>query len=188
VARVADELGPIEILVSNAGGPPAGLAVDFGPDDYRRAVELNLLSTVTMVYEVLPGMRSRGWGRIIAVTSVAAKQPIANLILSNTARAGVLGFVKTLSEQVAGDGITVNSVCPGYTRTERVEELAASFAAAGKGTVEDFYRGIEAQIPAGRLATPEEFAAAVAFLASEGASYVTGVALAIDGGYSKGLL
>jgi 3-oxoacyl-[acyl-carrier protein] reductase len=187
VARVAEEFGGVDILVTNAGGPPAGLAADFGPNDYRAAVELNLLSTITLVYEVLPFMKKKGWGRIVAVTSVAARQPVENLILSNTARAGVLGFLKTLSAQVARDGITVNSVCPGYTKTERIEELAAAFVAAGRGTVEDFYGTIEAQVPLGRMGTPAEFASVVAFLASAAASYVTGVALPIDGGYVRGL-
>ncbi len=187
VARVREELGGIEILVTNAGGPPAGLAADFGPDDYRKGVELNLMSTITLVYEVLPFMKEKKWGRIVAVTSVAARQPIENLILSNTARAGVLGFLKTLSAQVARDGITVNSVCPGYTKTERIEELAQAFVAAGRGTAEDFYGNIETQVPAGRMGTPAEFANVVAFLASAAASYVTGVALPIDGGYVRGL-
>ena len=187
VARVGEEFGGVDILVTNAGGPPAGLAADFGPNDYRAAVELNLLSTITLVYEVLPFMKKKGWGRIVAVTSVAARQPVENLILSNTARAGVLGFLKTLSAQVARDGITVNSVCPGYTKTERIEELAAAFVVAGRGTVEDFYGTVEAQVPLGRMGTPAEFASVVAFLASAAASYVTGVALPIDGGYVRGL-
>ncbi len=187
VERVADELGDIDILITNAGGPPAGMAADFTPDDYRNAVELNLMSTITMVSAVLPAMRSKDWGRIIAVTSIAARQPIPNLILSNTARAGVLGYLKSLSAQVGQHGITVNAVCPGYTRTERVEELARSFTASGKGSEEEFYAAIEGDIPLARMGTPEEFASVVAFLASQGAGYITGVALPIDGGYSKGL-
>ena len=163
------------------------MADDFGLDDYRDAVELNLLSTINLCYEVIPLMKKQAWGRIINLTSVAAKQPIDSLILSNTARAGVLGFSKSLSNQVAAHGITVNSICPGYTKTERVEELAQSFAESGKGSVEDFYKNIQKNIPAGRLGTPEEVAHAVAFLASEGAGYITGLALQVDGGYIKGL-
>jgi 3-oxoacyl-[acyl-carrier protein] reductase len=187
VAAVVSSLGSIDILVCNAGGPPAGFVDDFTPDDYRNAVELNLLSTISLCYEAIPHMKKNRWGRIVCITSVSAKQPIPNLILSNTARAGVLGFAKSLSEQVAPFEITVNSVCPGYTKTERVEDLARSFADSGKGTEEDFFRTIEASIPMKRLGTTEEFAHTVAFLASEGAGYITGVALQIDGGYIKGL-
>ena len=187
VEQTVEELGTIEILVSNAGGPPSGMADDFALDDYQDALELNLLSTVNLCYEVIPFMKKQKWGRIINLTSVAAKQPIDSLILSNTARAGVLGFSKSLSNQVASYGITVNSICPGYTKTERVEELAKSFEESGKGTVKDFYKNIQINIPAGRLGTPEEIAQAVAFLASDGAGYITGVALQVDGGYTKGL-
>ncbi len=187
VEQTVKELGTIEILVSNAGGPPSGMADEFTLDDYRDALELNLLSTVNLCYEVIPFMKKQKWGRIINMVSVAAKQPINSLILSNTARAGVLGFSKSLSNQVASYGITVNSICPGYTKTERVEELARSFEESGKGAVKDFYKNIQKNIPAGRLGTPEEIAQAVAFLASEQASYITGVALQVDGGYTKGL-
>jgi 3-oxoacyl-[acyl-carrier protein] reductase len=187
VADIVTSLGSLDILVCNAGGPPAGFVDDFTPDDYRKAVELNLMSTISLCYEAVPHMKKNRWGRIVCIASVSAKQPIANLILSNTARAGVLGFAKSLSEQVAPYGITVNAVCPGYTKTERVGDLAQSFADSGKGTPEDFYKMIEASIPMNRLGTTEEFAHTVAFLASEGAGYITGVALQIDGGYIKGL-
>lgn len=187
VKLVADEFGTIDILVCNAGGPPAGLADDFTPDDYQDALDLNLLSTVSLCYEVLPLMKKQKWGRIINMVSISAKQPIDTLILSNTARAGVLGFSKSLSNQLAPFGITVNSVCPGYTKTERVEDLARAFADSGKGSIENFYRNIENTIPMGRLGIPEEIAQAVAFLASEGAGYITGVALQVDGGYIKAL-
>jgi 3-oxoacyl-[acyl-carrier protein] reductase len=187
VADIVSKLGTIDILVSNAGGPPPGFVNDFSPDDYRRAVELNLMSTITLCYEVVPHLKRNRWGRIICITSVSARQPISNLILSNTSRAGVLGFAKSLSEQMAPFGITVNSVCPGYTKTERVEGLAQSFVESGKGTLGDFYKTIEASIPMQRLGTPEEFAHTVAFLSSEGAGYITGIALQIDGGYIKSL-
>jgi len=187
VEQTVKELGTIEILISNAGGPPSGTLDDFTLDDYQDAVELNLLSTVNLCYEVVPFMKKHRWGRIINMVSVAAKQPIDSLILSNTARAGVLGFSKSLSNQVASHGITVNSICPGYTKTERVEELAQSFEESGKGSVKDFYKNIQKNIPAGRLGTPGEVAQAVAFLASEGAGYITGVSLQVDGGYIKGL-
>jgi 3-oxoacyl-[acyl-carrier protein] reductase len=187
VTDIVAEFGAIDILVCNAGGPPPGFLDDFTPDDYRNAVELNLMSTICLCYEVVPHMKKNRWGRIICVTSVSAKQPILNLILSNTARAGVLGFAKSLSEQIAPFGITVNSVCPGYTKTERIEDLAQSFVDSGKGTQEDFYKTIEASIPMRRLGTTEEFGHTVAFLASEGAGYITGAALQIDGGYIKSL-
>lgn len=187
VKQIVDEFGTIEILVCNAGGPPSGMADDFSLEDYRGALELNLLSTVNLCYEAIPLMKKQGWGRIINMTSVSAKQPIHSLILSNTARAGVLGFSKSLSNQLAPFGITVNSICPGYTKTERVESLAKSYEESGKGTVDDFYSDIEKMIPVRRLGTPDEIAGAVAFLASERASYITGVALQIDGGYIKSL-
>jgi 3-oxoacyl-[acyl-carrier protein] reductase len=187
VRFTASEYGSLDILVCNAGGPPSGLAEDFQPDDYRKALELNLLSTIRLCHEAVPLMKERRWGRIVALTSVSAKQPIDNLILSNTARAGVLGFVKSLSGQVAEYGITVNSICPGYTKTERVESLAAAFAAKGGGTAADFYGRLEKAIPLGRLGKPEEVAAAAAFLASEAAAYITGVSLQVDGGFIKGL-
>ncbi|UCC41004.1 MAG: SDR family oxidoreductase [Candidatus Aminicenantes bacterium] len=187
VKQVVDQFGTIDILVCNAGGPPAGLADEFTPDDYQDALNLNLLSTVNLCYKVFPLMKKQKWGRIINMVSISAKQPIDTLILSNTARAGVLGFSKSLSNQLAHFGITVNSICPGYTKTERVEELARTFADSGKGSTEDFYKNIENTIPMRRLGTPEEVAHAVAFLASEGAGYITGVALQVDGGYIKAL-
>ncbi len=187
VEKTVNEFGTIDILVSNAGGPPAGLADDFAEEDYRKALELNLMSTVNLCYEVIPLMKKQRWGRIINMTSVSAKQPIKTLILSNTSRAGVLGFSKSISEQLAPYGITVNAICPGYTKTERIDELAQSFADSGKGSVEDFYKNIEESIPLGRFATPDEVASAAAFLASERAAYITGVSLQIDGGYIKGL-
>lgn len=163
------------------------MAEDFTLDDYREAIELNLMSTINLCYEVVPLMKKQKWGRIIIMASISAKQPIDILILSNTARAGVLGFSKSLSNQVASSGITVNSVCPGYIRTERVENLAKDFEKKGKGSVEDFYQNIKKMIPMGRLGAPDEIAKAVAFLASDGAGYITGTALQIDGGYIKAL-
>ncbi len=184
---VTEKFGTVDILICNAGGPPSGMAEDFGLDDYHKALELNLLSTINLCYEAMPHMKKQNWGRIVNLASVSAKQPIDNLILSNTARAGVLGFSKSLSNQLAPFGITVNSVCPGYTQTERVEGLAESFEKTGKGSVQDFYQKIEKLIPMGRLGRPYEIASAVVFLCSEAASYITGISLQVDGGYVKAI-
>ncbi|MCK5051215.1 MAG: SDR family oxidoreductase [Candidatus Cloacimonetes bacterium] len=187
IDSIIDEFGTIDILVTNAGGPPAGGFSDFNVEDYRKAVELNLLSTVSLCQKVVPLMQKQKWGRIVMMTSVSVKQPIANLILSNTARTGVIGFMKSLSNEVAKDGITVNSICPGYTKTQRIENLAEAFTNSRKGTIEDFYKKLEAEIPMKRIGSPEEFAQSVAFLVSEGAGYITGVSLKVDGGFAKGL-
>ena len=187
IDSIEDEFGAIDILVTNAGGPPAGGFSDFNVDDYRKAVELNLLSTISLCKKVVPQMQKRKWGRIVMMTSVSVKQPIDNLILSNTARTGVIGFMKSLSNEVAKDGITVNSICPGYTKTQRVENLAQAFAEKNKSTTEEFYKKLEGDIPMKRIGSPKEFAQTVAFLVSEGAGYITGVSLKVDGGFAKGL-
>ncbi|MCK4653448.1 MAG: SDR family oxidoreductase [Candidatus Cloacimonetes bacterium] len=187
IEQIVEEFGTIDILVCNAGGPPAGTAEDFKLKDYRQAIELNLLSTINLCNLVIPYMKKQKWGRVVNMTSVSVKQPIDNLILSNTSRTGILGFSKSLSNQVARYGITVNTVCPGYTKTQRVENLAKAFEKSGKGTIDDFYTNLEKNIPMGRIGTPEEFAQAVTFLTSEGAGYITGTALHIDGGFVKGI-
>jgi len=189
IKEIISEFGRIDILVTNAGGPPAGQIDDFSPDDYLNALELNLLTTINLCYSVIPSMKANLWGRIINIASISGKQPIDNLVLSNTARAGVLGFSKSLSNAMAPFGVTVNCVCPGYTKTERIEELADAFVKSQKGSVsvQDFFSKIETMIPAGRFATPEEFGATVAFLASQQAGYITGAALQIDGGFIKAL-
>lgn len=187
LGAIVSDLGSIEILVNNAGGPPAGFIDDFSLNDYRNAIELNLISTIRLSYEVIPAMKEKKWGRIINITSVSAKQPIENLILSNTSRAGVHGFAKSLSNQLAPFGITVNSVCPGYTKTERVENLAMAFAEKEKRRVKDFYSLVEKNVPMNRIGKPEELAHTVAFLASAGAGYITGTAIQVDGGFIKGV-
>jgi len=181
------EFGKIDILVCNAGGPPAGDAESFDVEEYEKAIKLNLLSTVRLCHAVVPYMKSNKWGRIVAVTSVSVKQPLNNLILSNTARAGVTGYLKTLSNVVAPFGITVNAVCPGYTKTQRVKNLALSFSENGKGSEADFYRLLEKEIPMKRLGDPDDFGRSVVFLASQTAGYITGVSLQIDGGFIKSL-
>jgi 3-oxoacyl-[acyl-carrier protein] reductase len=188
ISETIRRFGRIDILVANAGGPPAGLFDDFDADAYRRAVELNLISTVNLCREAVPHMRERGWGRIVAITSIAAKQPIDNLILSNTARAGVLGFMKSLSQQVAETGITVNTVCPGYHLTERLASLASLTAQKEGATIEEVYARWAASTPMKRIGDPKEFAALVAFLCSEQSSYMTGTVIQVDGGAYRGLI
>jgi 3-oxoacyl-[acyl-carrier protein] reductase len=192
IRHLADEAlrhyGRIDVLVTNNGGPPAGYFDELSDEDWQQAHELTLMSAVRLIRAVLPAMRLQQWGRIINITSVSVKQPIDNLLLSNVYRAGVVGLAKTLSQQVAGDGITINNVAPGYTRTDRVLELAESQARAGDKTVEQILAERTAAWPMKRMGEPEELAALVAFLASERASYITGTTIQVDGGYVVGLL
>ncbi len=192
VARIAGaalgRFGRIDILVTNAGGPPPGRFETLSAGDWEAATRLTLTSVLELVRAVLPGMRERRWGRILNVTSIAAKQPVENLMLSNSLRAAVTGFARTLADEVAADGVTVNNLLPGYTRTERVEELARA-AAARDGITEDEARARwEAEIPMRRLGEPREFAALAAFLASERAGYITGTSITVDGGWVRSLL
>jgi 3-oxoacyl-[acyl-carrier protein] reductase len=187
VLETTNKFGRLDILVTNAGGPPAGFFDDFGPQHYRDAVELNLISTISLCREAAPHMRKRGWGRIVAITSIAAKQPVENLILSNTARAGVLGFMKSLSQQIAADGVTVNTVCPGFHLTERLRSLSSSIANNEGITVEEVYARWAGSTPMKRIGNPNEFAAVVAFLCSERASYLTGTVIQVDGGAYRAL-
>lgn len=187
ISATASELGSIDVLVANAGGPPAGFFDDFNSQDYRGAVELNLISTINLCRYTVPHMRKRRWGRIVAITSIAAKQPVENLILSNTARAGVLGFMKSLSQQIAAAGITANTVCPGYHLTERLRSLSTSIAQNEGVNVEDVYARWAASTPMKRIGDPKELAAVVAFLCSERAGYLTGSVIQVDGGAYRAL-
>ena len=174
VDACVEHFGRLDILVANGGGPPPGGFESFGADDWRRATALVLASTVELVTAAVPHMRRGGWGRILCVTSISAKRPVDNLLLSDALRPAVAGFAHALAREVAKDGITVNTILPGYTRTGRMVELGV-----GAETV--------SEIPLGRLAEPREFAAAAAFLVSERASYITGAALPVDGGWLRGM-
>ncbi len=188
VHRAAEAFGPISVLVANAGGPPAGRFENLEADRFDVAYRLTLLSTVELCRGVLPGMKTAGWGRIVAITSTSVKQPIDGLLLSNTFRPGLTGFLKTLSREIGGFGITVNSVAPGYTDTERLAVLVAK-TAKDRGISEDQVLVEWAKGTAvGRIGTPEEVAAAVAWLCSRQAGYISGTVLSVDGGRTAGLL
>ena len=188
VEATLERFGRLDVLVANTGGPPAGSHDTLTLEDWDAATALLLRSTVELTAAALPGMKERGWGRVLVVTSVAVKQPVDNLILSNSLRAAVTGYAKTLSREVAMQGITVNTILPGYTATERVTDLNRANAEREGVEPEEIQARLEASIAMGRLAEPEEFAALAAFLASERASYITGAAIAVDGGWVRGLL
>jgi len=187
VARTSEVFSRIDILVNNTGGPPSAIFLETSEDHWRSAVNLLLMSVVTACLEVIPHMQEHSWGRIINMTSFAAKQPAERLVLSNAIRAGIFGLSKTLSTELAKEGILVNAVCPGWTLTERVEELAKAQAKTAGKTYEEIIKGWESQIPLGRMAQPKEIADLVVFLASERASYITGAVIQVDGGVIKGL-
>jgi 3-oxoacyl-[acyl-carrier protein] reductase len=186
--RARDRFGRVDILVTNAGGPPSGPFESLEWETWQEAVDLTLRSAVELTRLVLPGMKERRWGRILNVTSIAVKQPVDGLMLSNSLRAAVTGFARTLANEVARYGVTVNNLMPGYTRTERVEQLNAATAAREGITIDDVSRRIEAQIPMRRLGEPNEFAALAAFLASEQAGYITAQSIAVDGGWIRSVL
>jgi 3-oxoacyl-[acyl-carrier protein] reductase len=188
VAAVEARFGRLDICVTNSGGPPSNSFKNTKPEDWRSAVELLLMSTIFFARDSLPRMQKNKWGRLITITSSAVKQPVDGLLLSNSVRAAVTGLARTLANEYAADGITVNNVCPGYTRTARLDGLASTISARTGTKPEEIFARWEREIPAGRLGTPQEFAAVVTFLASERASYVTGASIAVDGGLVRSLL
>jgi 3-oxoacyl-[acyl-carrier protein] reductase len=188
VKAVEERFGRVDICVTNTGGPPSKLFAATTGEDWRLWTEQLLMSPVYFAHAVLPHMQKNKWGRFLTITSYSVKQPVEGLLLSNALRAGVTGLVKTLANEYGADGITVNNVCPGYTRTERLDELAGMMGARSGASAEEVFAGWKKLIPAGRLGMPEEFAAVVAFLASERASYVNGVSLTVDGGTTRSLL
>jgi 3-oxoacyl-[acyl-carrier protein] reductase len=182
-----ERFGRIDILVTNAGGPPAGRFDQLSQEQWEEATKLTLFSAVELARAVLPGMKARRWGRILNITSIAVKQPVENLLLSNSLRAAVTGFARTLANEVAAEGITVNNILPGYTRTERLDELANMMADRHGISADEFRSKWEQEIPMKRLGDPREFAALATFLVSERASYITGTSIQVDGGWIKSL-
>jgi 3-oxoacyl-[acyl-carrier protein] reductase len=183
-----DKFGRVDILVTNSGGPPSGPFESLTPQMRSAAVAQLLTSAVGLARAVLPGMKERRWGRILNVTSIAVKQPVDGLMLSNSLRAAVTGFARTLANEVAPFNVTVNNLMPGYTRTDRVEQLARAAGERSGISPQDAFAKWEKEIPMGRLGEPREFAALAAFLASERASYITGSSIAVDGGWIRSLL
>jgi 3-oxoacyl-[acyl-carrier protein] reductase len=183
-----ERFGRIDILLTNSGGPPPGPFESLTDEAWQQATALVLSSVVAFCRAVLPGMKARRWGRILNVTSIAAKQPVDNLMLSNSLRSAVTGFARTLATEVAPFGVTVNNLLPGFTRTERMVELSEVTAKKEGITAEQALARFAAQVPLGRMAEPREFAALAAFLASERASYITGQSMAADGGWIRALL
>ncbi len=188
IERTVSEFGRIDVLVTNAGGPPSGKFMDFDDAAWTRAFELNLLSVVRLNRAVVPIMREGGGGSIVNLTSISVKEPLKGLVLSNAIRAAVVGLSKTLANELGADGIRVNTVCPGFTATERMTELFTARADREGKTYDEIADGIYATIPLGRFAEPADIARMVVYLASDAARYVTGVTVQVDGGFVKGLL
>jgi 3-oxoacyl-[acyl-carrier protein] reductase len=182
------QFGRLDILVTNTGGPEPGALDDIGFDNLREGFDSTLMSAIVMMKAAVPHMRANRWGRVINILSMTVKQPKVNLLVSNTMRPAILGFAKSISFELAREGVTVNNVAPGYTRTERLTELAEHLSKQSGESIEDVFAGWERTVPAGRLGKPEELAAIVAFLASERAGYLTGVTIQVDGGAVLGLL
>lgn len=188
VAATVKKFGTIHILVNNSGGPPPGVMDDFTPAEWENAVRSHLISPINWCREVIPIMKKQTWGRIVNITSISVKQPVDGLILSNTARAGFVGFVKTIARELAPDNVLVNNVCPGTVLTDRIRELAMKQARMADITIAEVFDHMESNIPMKRMGKPEEVANLVAFLASEAAAYMTGTTILVDGGIYRGIM
>ncbi len=181
-------LGEPDILVTNAGGPPPGTYASTALEEYEKAINLTLLSAVHLIHGVTPAMKTKRWGRIIAITSISVKQPIGNLLLSNMARAGLTGFLKTIATELAPDGITVNALLPGIHKTSRIDQLVRYRADQENKSPEEIIQEMMSANPSNSIGDPSEFGAAAAFLASVQARFITGQNLLVDGGDYRGLL
>ena len=188
VANTVDKFGTVEILVTNAGGPPPGFFADFDDEHWKKSFHLTLMSAVHLIQAVLPHMKKQKWGRIVNIVSLSVKQPFQGLLMSNVFRPGVVGLAKSLADEVAADGITVNNALPSWTRTERVQELMLAKAKRLGISVAEAAAEIEKNTPMRRMGEPEELAALIAFLCSERAGYITGVSIPVDGGAYRGLM
>jgi 3-oxoacyl-[acyl-carrier protein] reductase len=188
VEATIERYGRLDILVINAGGPPPGQFLDLTPEDWETATRLTLMSAVRLLYAAVPVMKERNEGSVLAITSVTVKQPLPNLMLSNSLRLSIIGLIKTLADELAPFGIRVNGICPGWTRTDRVDQLLQDRALRQVSSPEVEAAKIAIDIPLGRMGTPEEFAKAAAFLVSPAASYITGVSLLVDGGMYRGVM
>jgi 3-oxoacyl-[acyl-carrier protein] reductase len=187
VAQIANTFGSVDICVTNGGGPPARGFLATNQEDWQHAIDVNFLSNVYFTREVIPHMQRNRWGRIITITSITTKQPVADLVLSNAVRAAVVGLVKSLANEFGKDGILVNNVGPGFTATDRLKELAASRSSASGKSQQEIFDGWAADAPLKRLGEPREVAETIVWLASEAASYITGQTILVDGGMYKGL-
>lgn len=187
VAQVDRQFGGVDVCVTNAGGPPAKMFLSTTTEEWHRALELSFMSVIYFAHAVLPLMQKKRWGRLVTLTSVSVRQPISDLVYSNSVRAGVLGLVKSLSNEFGKDGITVNNVGPGYTATERLKQLVRKRAPETGVSEEAYLAGLGEQTALKRVGLPEEVADAIVWLASERASFVTGQTLLVDGGFYKGI-
>ncbi len=187
VARTVEQFGRLDIVVTNAGGPPPGEFMKFTDEDWEKAFHLSFMSALRLTREAVPHMRKVGGGRVINITSYAVKEPIPGLVLSNAIRSGVIGLAKTLSRELAKDGIIINTVCPGRIDTDRARKLNQARAERLKRPVEEINREMAAEIPLGRYGRAEEAADLVVFLGSERASYITGTTIQVDGGLVRGI-